>query len=132
MNGSDDRMLRALLGELTNDELAGHRERLATDHAYRAEFDRLAGLRHELRGLPVRGLEQGLDVRVMAALRSQARPDALVEMMSRQFWRLALPALAGAVLLVGFALRSGQGTGSPQSVSLASWYPISTDPTASQ
>lgn len=132
MTGLEDRMLRAVLGELTSDEVEGHCERLASDHAYRTEFDRLTTLRHDFRALPTGGLEHGLDVRVMAALRRQTRPDGLAEMMSRQFWRLALPVFAGAVLLVGFALRSGAGTASPQSVSLASWYPISSDPTARQ
>lgn len=68
----------------------------------------------------------------MAELRARNRAEATVADMGRYFWRLALPGLATAAVLVMLATRTDVGTAASQQLTLATWYPISTDPTVTQ
>ncbi len=129
MSTLDEVALRALLGDADADALRLHQDRLDTDPAYRDQFAQMGRMRRELVSLPVQSLQPGLDARVMARLRRGARPELMLTEMRRQFWRVAVPAMAAAAVLVTFAIRGAQRTDSGAPVTMATWYPISVDPT---
>ena len=172
---TDLEMMRALLGDASNDEMRAHRERMLRDQAYRAKFDVLQQTAADLRELPAPGLAPGFEARVMNAVGTDVRSDArghlrgairgemrgvmrsvmreeesIGEVMGRQFWRIAAPAmLAAAAALFVLVERDGVATSKADTVttqptvaasqssplsqstqpSLAAWYPISSDPT---
>lgn len=138
MNPTDPHaMMRAVLGELSDAEREVHAERLAVDAEYHAVFSQLRESRKALCDITQRDVTQaklapGFDGRVLAALRAKrvdAQDNAFASAMSRQFWRVAAPAAAAAIVLSVLAVRSEQ-TVQPETVSLSSWYALSVDPTS--
>ncbi len=138
MHNTDERALRAVLNELSDDERREHHARLVSDAGYRTAFAETLSVREQLAELGAPMLAPGLDVRVMARLRHARAADPLVTAMSRQFWRLAVPATAAAAIVLAIAVRPVSNalpakqptTQAATQVTLATWYPISVDPTA--
>ncbi len=137
-HNTDEWLLRAVLNELSDSERREHDARLAADAGYRAAFAETLSVREQLDEIDAPTLAPGLDVRVMARLRRARAADPVVIAMSRQFWRLAVPATAAAALVLAIAVRTTSSAGpaaqpttqAATQVTLATWYPISVDPTA--
>ncbi len=126
MNTADpNHLVRAILGELSPEAQRMHTAQLLADPAYRAAHHELLGITTELRALQPSTPTTGLDQRVLAALRNRRG----VQVVPQQFWRLALPALVTASMLVTLAIRDTSRVAPTATMTLASWYPISTDPT---
>lgn len=137
-HNTDERLLRAVLNELSDDERREHAARLAADAGYRAAFAEALSVREQLSELAAPALAPGFDTRVMTRLHRARAADPVVIAMNRQFWRLAAPVTAAAAIVLAIAVRSGSNAApivqqtpqAPAQVTLATWYPISVDPTA--
>lgn len=85
-------------------------------------------MREALHELAPPAFAPGFDARVLARLQAE-RQRAVTELaITRQFWRVAIPAAAAAVLMIAIAARHDSDVVA-DSVSLATWYSLSADPT---
>ena len=131
MKPFDERLVRAALDELSGSAHDEHLAKLVADDDYRVTFEQLRLLQRDLSRLPAPLPTPALSDRILAAVRAERRPEiVMMTAMGHQFWRIATPALAAAMILIALALRGeSASTTTAESATLNSWYHLSADPT---